>query len=76
MKRGRLCAGALEGGRDACAGDSGGPLAVQRATDNRWVLAGIISTGIKCGQPYVPGVYTEVAHYVDWVQLVINSDPD
>ncbi|CAG2118758.1 unnamed protein product, partial [Medioppia subpectinata] len=51
VKWGQLCAGVIDGGRDACAGDSGGPLTVRRSEDNKWVLVGIISNGIKCGQP-------------------------
>lgn len=73
VKTGKLCAGVIDGGRDACAGDSGGPLAVKSSEDNKWVLAGIISNGIKCGQPYTPGVYTQVSAFVDWINAVINS---
>lgn len=74
VKYGILCAGAIDGGRDACAGDSGGPLTVKRSEDNKWVLAGIISNGIECGQPNTPGVYTQVSAYVDWINAVINRE--
>ena len=74
LKYGKLCAGIIDGGRDACAGDSGGPLTVKRGEDNKWVLAGIISNGINCGQPNTPGVYTQVSAYVDWINAVINSE--
>jgi secreted trypsin-like serine protease len=72
VKRGILCAGLIDGGRDACLGDSGGPLSVKRSEDDKWVLAGIISNGIKCGQPNIPGIYTQVSAYVDWIYQVIN----
>lgn len=56
-ERGMFCAGAPEGGRDACAGDSGGPFVV----DGK--LAGVVSYGNGCGRPDAPGVYTKVAGY-------------
>lgn len=46
-------------------GDSGSPLMVQ-LTNKRWVVAGLVSWGIKCGGPN-PGVYTRVNNYVKWV---------
>ncbi|XP_018017442.2 serine protease filzig [Hyalella azteca] len=53
-------------------GDSGGPLSVRRA-DGRWVLVGIISHGIKCAYPNLPGIYMRVSHYKPWILEVINN---
>lgn len=61
-----LCAGAYNGGRDACQGDSGGPLLHQLA-NGRWVNIGIVSWGIRCGEPGYPGIYTRVSSYLDWI---------
>lgn len=61
-----MCAGAYEGGRDACQGDSGGPL-VHQLGNGRWVNVGIVSWGIRCGEPGRPGIYTRVNFYLDWI---------
>ncbi|XP_032687892.1 proclotting enzyme-like [Odontomachus brunneus] len=61
-----MCAGAYEGGRDACQGDSGGPL-LHQLGNGRWVNIGIVSWGIRCGEPGYPGIYTRVNSYLDWI---------
>uniref|UniRef100_A0ACB8FRG8 Uncharacterized protein n=1 Tax=Sphaerodactylus townsendi TaxID=933632 RepID=A0ACB8FRG8_9SAUR len=63
-----LCAGDLEGGRDSCRGDSGGPL----ICDN--TLHGIVSLGGNpCGQPNMPAVYTKICKYADWIQQHLSQ---
>ena len=52
----QLCAGDYL--KDSCHGDSGGPLFAERPTGP--VQIGIVSYGIGCGVPELPGVYTEV----------------
>jgi len=65
IHEGVMCAGLILGGKDACAGDSGGPLAT--VVDGKWTLAGVVSWGVGCGDKHSPGVYTNVGQYVDWI---------
>ncbi|XP_075225646.1 chymotrypsinogen A-like [Lycorma delicatula] len=58
-----VCAGAE--GRDACDGDGGGPLVCE--DKGRWYQAGIVSFGVGCGRPDIPGVYTRVQQYQTWI---------
>lgn len=65
-----LCAGVLTGGKDSCQGDSGGPLMAPTKVDgqNHYYQIGIVSYGIGCARMDVPGVYTRVQTFIDWIQ--------
>nr|A8QL56.1 RecName: Full=Alpha- and beta-fibrinogenase OhS1; AltName: Full=Snake venom serine protease; Short=SVSP; Flags: Precursor [Ophiophagus hannah]ABN72544.1 thrombin-like serine protease [Ophiophagus hannah] len=64
-----LCAGVLEGGKDSCKGDSGGPLICNRE------IQGIVSWGgFPCAQLLEPGVYTKVFDYIDWIEGIIAGN--
>ncbi|KAG7310298.1 hypothetical protein JYU34_003053 [Plutella xylostella] len=68
VTEGMICAGYPEGGKDACQGDSGGPLLCKEPSDpTRWYVGGIVSWGIKCAHPRLPGVYAYVPKYVPWI---------
>ncbi|XP_055921377.1 serine protease filzig [Eupeodes corollae] len=64
-----LCAGYANGQKDSCEGDSGGPLVLQRA-DGRYELAGTVSHGIRCANPYLPGVYMRTTYYKPWLRSI------
>lgn len=64
--RANFCAGGgFAGGRDSCQGDSGGPLFLIR--DDVYVQAGVVSYGEGCARPGIPGVYTRLSTYADWI---------
>lgn len=61
-----LCAG--KGGKDACQGDSGGPLACPLPSrKGNLTLVGVVSWGVDCGKPNLPGVYTSITSLRQWI---------
>ncbi|XP_058812894.1 serine protease snake-like [Topomyia yanbarensis] len=68
----QICAGELAGGKDTCAGDSGGPLQVRSSVAGcRYDIVGITSLGGVCGTARKPGVYTRVSHFVPWIESIV-----
>ncbi|XP_049779321.1 trypsin delta-like [Schistocerca cancellata] len=56
-----VCAGEPEGGKDACQGDSEGPLVAGNTQH------GIVSWGFGCANATYPGVYSSVASLRPWI---------
>ncbi|XP_041585108.1 arginine esterase isoform X3 [Vulpes lagopus] len=64
-----LCAGVLEGKKDTCKGDSGGPLICDG------VLVGITSWGATpCGKPQMPSLYTRVMPHLMWIKDTMKAN--
>ena len=68
-----ICAGTDSGERDACNGDSGGPLFMTGAEGP--VQVGVVSWGegpsdgtAACGHKNAYGIYTRLANYTGWIE--------
>lgn len=68
-----MCAGQLDGNKDSCDGDSGGPLMCQGPTGTEYFAAGIVSSGAGCARVDTPAIYTDVASLSDWIQQIIRE---
>ncbi|XP_053698610.1 serine protease snake-like [Sabethes cyaneus] len=67
----QLCAGFAAGGRDTCQGDSGGALQVRDTSESCiFHLVAITSFGKVCGTA-IPGVYTRIPWYLDWIESIV-----
>ncbi|XP_031240722.1 renal glandular kallikrein-like [Mastomys coucha] len=65
-----LCAGEMDGSKDTCVGDSGGPLICDG------VLQGITSFGPRpCAKPNVPAIYTKLIIYKSWIKDTMANNP-
>lgn len=69
----QVCAGG-EKNRDSCPGDSGSPLMFYEPNRMQWTVTGIVSLGLnECGTVGVPGVYTNVQRYLDWIKTTLSA---
>ena len=73
-----ICAGTDSGERDACNGDSGGPLFMTGA--NGPVQVGVVSWGegpsdgtAACGHKNAYGIYTRLANYTGWIDAKMKT---
>ncbi|XP_032413598.1 trypsin-like isoform X1 [Xiphophorus hellerii] len=69
ITRRMVCAGYMDGGRDACNGDSGSPLVCVGE------VHGLVSWGQGCAQPNYPGVYVKVCEFLYWIEDTLAANP-
>nr|AAR88077.1 serine protease [Armigeres subalbatus] len=67
----QICAGG-QAGKDSCKGDSGGPLMeimppTRQQPQPAFFVMGVVSYGRQCGLENVPGVYTKISRFGDWI---------
>ncbi|OQR73916.1 transmembrane protease serine 9-like, partial [Tropilaelaps mercedesae] len=67
-----LCAGSLQGDRDTCRGDSGGPLMLLN-DQGSYTVIGVTSFGRRCAEKGYPGSYTRVSRYQDWIRNILTQ---
>ncbi|XP_068231552.1 serine protease ami-like [Palaemon carinicauda] len=69
-----ICANETESG--ACTGDSGGPLMeTTPSTCEVKEVVGLVSRGVvECKRSNVPGIYTRVEYYLDWIVGTVWPD--
>lgn len=57
-----LCTLSISGGKDQCQGDSGSGLFVGNT------IVGVVASGVGCGLPEFPGIFTKVENYLDFIR--------
>lgn len=50
--------------------DSGGPLMIRKGL--KMIVVGIVSTGIGCARASLPGIYTRISEFIDWIAVSIR----
>ncbi|KAH9490160.1 hypothetical protein Btru_051228 [Bulinus truncatus] len=58
---------------DTCMGDSGGPLFCLDDVTSKWNLVGVTSYGEGCARPGIPGVYSDVSYFYNWIQEQLTN---
>ncbi|RKZ42076.1 MAG: hypothetical protein DRQ49_03070 [Gammaproteobacteria bacterium] len=66
-----LCAGSQERRKDACFGDSGGPLLIHDG--EQWTQIGVVSFGIDCAMPNQYGVYARISAFLDFIDTTMKT---
>ena len=64
--------GLIDGGKDSCSGDSGGPLICLE--NGAPVIYGVIEWGRGCALEGRPGVYANIFALKDWIEETMNRN--
>ncbi|KAF0690291.1 Aste57867_18317 [Aphanomyces stellatus] len=64
-----ICAGG--GFKDSCQGDSGGPLTIVKGDHEE--IFGIVSWGLGCATPGIPGVYSRISAARDFIEPFLGK---
>uniref|UniRef100_A0AB38ZE82 Venom S1 protease 18 n=1 Tax=Ectomocoris sp. TaxID=3104572 RepID=A0AB38ZE82_9HEMI len=59
--------------KDTCTGDSGGPVVWLDPETNRYTQVGLVSYGKGCASEDIPGVNTDVFHFIHWIKKTIQE---
>lgn len=66
-----ICAGYLGGRQDSCRGDDGSPLVTEFGSTH--FLLGVAGWGRGCVEPGFDGIYTNVAHFTQWIHKTLQD---
>lgn len=66
-----ICAGYLSGRQDSCRGDDGSPLVTEFGSTH--FLLGVAGWGRGCAEPGFYGIYTNVAHFTQWIHKSLQD---
>jgi secreted trypsin-like serine protease len=70
-----FCAGYRSLAKNACKGDSGGPV-VMRDSPTGFSLVGVLSSGPPVCPGNKPNLYTRVSAHYDWIDQTMKQDPN
>ncbi|KAL7042172.1 hypothetical protein ACKWTF_001045 [Chironomus riparius] len=76
-KASMLCYGDNSDSKDACRGDSGGPIQVPNDDESHctYKIIGVVSFGaLNCGTPGIPSIFVNVYNYLSWIEDIIWKD--
>ncbi|CAO1424766.1 unnamed protein product [Diamesa serratosioi] len=70
-----ICAGSVfKEGKTACKGDEGSPLVCPiPGNEGHFYQAGIVAGGIECGENDIPGAFTNVPFFADWIEEELTN---